>query len=238
MGPTQSGDTKPSVGRLLVKRIVAVFVLILVLDIVLFVSAGRLEWPEAWILSFLYLCYLLAAMIWGTFKAPDLLAERAKRADNVKDWDKVIMAIYTLLLLIMLIIAGLDVGRFEWSAMPLAAQIVGLIGLFLAARMTSWAATANTYLSRMVRIQEDRGHQVVSTGPYQYVRHPLYVGVILIALCAPLFLGSLWALIPGGLIVILFVVRTALEDQTLQDEFPGYAEYAEKVRYRLLPGIW
>jgi len=206
--------------------------------VVLFVSAGRLDWPAAWVLSLLYLCYLLAAVIWGTLKAPDLLAERSKRADNVKSWDRVIMAIYTLLLFIMLILAGLDVGRFEWSTMPLAAQLVGLIGLFPAAGMTSWAARANAYLSRMVRIQEDRGHQVVSTGPYQYVRHPMYVGVIILVLSIPLLLGSWWALVASGLIVILFVVRTSLEDRTLQDELPGYAEYAEKVRYRLLPGVW
>ena len=237
-GPTQASDTRPSVGHLLAKRIVAVFVLILVLDIVLFISAGRLDWPAAWIFSSLYCVYLLVAMVWGTLKAPDLLNERAKRADNVKGWDKVIMAIYTILLFAMLILAGLDVGRFKWSTMPLAAQVVGLIGLFPAARMTSWAATANAYLSRMVRIQEDRGHQVVSTGPYRYVRHPMYVGVILLVLNIPLLLGSWWALIPGGLIVILFVVRTVLEDRTLQDELPGYAAYAEKVRYRLLPGIW
>jgi len=189
------------------------------MDVVLFLSAGRLDWPGAWILSLLYLCYLLAAVIWGTLKAPDLMAERAKRADNVKRWDKVIMAVYTLLLLSMLILAGLDVGRFDSSLMPLATQIVGLIGLFLGAKMISWAATANAHLSRMVRIQEDRGQQVISTGPYQYVRHPMYVGVILLVLNIPLFLGSWWALFPSGLIIILFVVRTALEDRTLQDVF-------------------
>jgi protein-S-isoprenylcysteine O-methyltransferase Ste14 len=235
---TPSAGPRRAVGRLLVKRIVAVFALIFILDVVLFLSAGRLDWPAAWVFSSLYCIYLLIAMVWGTLKDPDLLKERSKRADNVKSWDKVIMGIYTLLLVAMLILAGLDAGRFGWSAMPLAAQVIGLLGLVPAGAMNFWAATANTYLSRMVRIQEDRGHQVISSGPYRYVRHPMYVSVILLMVCIPLLLGSWWALIPGGLIVILFVIRTALEDRTLQAELPGYAEYAQRVHYRLLPGVW
>jgi len=104
--------------------------------------------------------------------------------------------------------------------------------------MPLWAMSANAYLSTMVRIQDDRGHQVVTTGPYRYVRHPMYVGTIFFGLCMPLFLGSWWTFVPCGLIVILFIIRTALEDRTLRDELPGYAEYAERVRYRLLPGVW
>jgi protein-S-isoprenylcysteine O-methyltransferase Ste14 len=171
VGPTQSNDTRSDVGRVLLKRIVAVLALILVMDVVLFVSAGHLDWPAAWIFSFLYCLYLLIAMVWGTLRDPDLLQERSRRADNVKSWDKVIMAVYTVLLLVMLILAGLDV-RFKWSAVPLAAQVIGLAGLFLAGMINSWTATSNTYLSRMVRIQEDRDHQLVTTGPYRYSRHP------------------------------------------------------------------
>jgi protein-S-isoprenylcysteine O-methyltransferase Ste14 len=238
VGPTQSSEPKPAVGRLLIKRIVAVFVTISIMDVVLFVPAGRLDWPAAWILSSLYGVFLLVFVVWGTLKAPDLLQERSRVADNVKSWDKVIMGVYTVLLLAMLILAGLDVGQFRWSDMPLALQVLGLAGLFPAGGIIFWTILTNAYLGRMVRIQEDRGHQVVTGGPYRYVRHPMYVGIILLLPCVALFLGSWWALVPGVLIVALFVIRTALEDRTLQAELPGYAEYARRVRYRLLPGVW
>ena len=122
--------------------------------------------------------------------------------------------------------------------MPWFIQAVALVGLALACGLVFWVTAANTYLSRLVRIQEDRGHQVVTTGPYRFVRHPMYAGLVVLIPCLPLFLGSWWALVPAGLIAILFVIRTALEDRTLRAELPGYAEYAQHVRYRLLPGIW
>ena len=138
----------------------------------------------------------------------------------------------------LLIVASLDSGRFGWSNVPLSVHIAGWAGLAVAFLFASWAMLSNTYASRTVRIQSDRGHQVVTTGPYRYVRHPMYVGTIFFGVCTPLFLGSWWALVPGGLLAGLFVVRTALEDRTLREELPGYAEYAERVRYRLLPGVW
>ena len=159
-------------------------------------------------------------------------------ADNVKAWDRVIMAIYTVLLLLTLVLAGLDAGRYRWSDVPFIGQVLGLAGVFLAAALIFWTILTNAYLGRMVRIQEDRGHQVVTGGPYAHVRHPMYVGIIVLFPCMALFLGSSWALVPASLIAILMVVRTALEDRTLQAELPGYAEYARKTRYRLLPGVW
>jgi len=101
-----------------------------------------------------------------------------------------------------------------------------------------WVTAANSYLSSYARIQQDRGQQVVTTGPYQYVRHPMYAAVIPFIICVALILGSWWALIPGGVIGVLFIIRTALEDRMLQDELPGYKEYAQRVRYRLLPRVW
>ena len=235
---TQSVDLKPRLERSGIRRLVQVFASVLIIGALLFLSAGRLNWPEAWIFSCLYLAYLLVLMVWGLGRDPDLMNERGKRADNVKGWDKVLMAIYVPILFIMPVIAGLDAGRFGWSAMPLAWQVIGLVGLIPAMAMPWWAMSVNTYLSTVVRIQDDRDHRVVTTGPYQYVRHPTYVGTILFGLCTPLLLGSWWALIPGGLIAILFVIRTALEDRTLLNELPGYAYYAQRVRYRLLSGVW
>ncbi|MGD9347484.1 MAG: isoprenylcysteine carboxylmethyltransferase family protein, partial [Candidatus Aminicenantes bacterium] len=101
-----------------------------------------------------------------------------------------------------------------------------------------WTMTQNRYLSEVVRIQKDRGHKVCTTGPYKYVRHPMYVGVIIFVICLPLALGSFFALITGLLIILVFLIRTWLEDKTLQNELPGYKEYAEEVRYKLIPGVW
>jgi len=230
MGPLPASEARPAIWRALLKRVVAVFVVILIMDLLLFVPAGRLDWPAAWILS--------AYAVWGTIKAPDLLKERSQVAENVKVWDKVIMAIYTVLLLATLVLAGLDVGRDQRSQMPAALQVLGLVGIVLAGGLIFWTILTNTYLGRMVRIQEDRGHQVVTGGPYRYVRHPMYVGIILLFPCMALFLGSSWALAPAILIAMLMVIRTALEDRTLQAELPGYVEYARQVRYRLLPGVW
>jgi protein-S-isoprenylcysteine O-methyltransferase Ste14 len=238
MGSVPDREARPAIWRALLKRVVAVFVLILVMDLLLFLPAGRLDWPTAWVLSFLYGVFLLAYAVWGTLKAPDLLKERSQVAENVKTWDKAIMGIYTVLLLATLILAGLDVGRAQWSQMPAALQVLGLVGIVLAAGLIFWTILTNAYLGRMVRIQEDRGHQVVTGGPYRYVRHPMYVGIILLFPCMALFLGSWWALVPAVLIAMLMVIRAALEDRTLQAELPGYAEYARQVRYRLLPGVW
>jgi protein-S-isoprenylcysteine O-methyltransferase Ste14 len=238
MGPLPASEAQPAIWHALFKRVVAVFVVILVMDLLLFVPAGRLDWPAAWILSLLYGVFLLAYAVWGTLKAPDLLKERSQVAENVKGWDKVIMAVYTVLLLATLVLAGLDVGRAEWSQMPVALQVLGLAGLFPAGGIVFWTVVTNAYLGRMVRIQEDRGHQVVTGGPYRYVRHPMYLGIILLFPGMALFLGSWWALVPAILIAMLMVIRAALEDRTLRAELLGYAEYAQRVRYRLLPGVW
>jgi protein-S-isoprenylcysteine O-methyltransferase Ste14 len=221
-----------------VKRIVAVFAVILVMDLLLFLPAGRLDWPAAWILSLLYGCFLLAYAVWGTLKAPELLKERSQVAENVKVWDKVIVAIYTVLLLATFVLAGLDVGRVRWSQMAVAWQVLGLVGTVLSGGLIFWTVLANAYLGRLVRIQEDRGHQVATGGPYRFVRHPMYVGIILLFPCMTLFLGSWWAWAAASLIAMLMVIRTPLEDRTLLAELPGYAEYAKRVRYRLLPGVW
>jgi protein-S-isoprenylcysteine O-methyltransferase Ste14 len=230
--------TAREVWRALLKRIVAVFAVILVMDLLLFIPAGRLDWPAAWILSLLYGVFLLVYAVWGTLKAPDLLKERSRVADNVKVWDKVVMVVYTVLLLATLVLAGLDAGRFLWSHTPLAVQVLGLVGIVLAGGLVFWTILTNAYLGRMVRIQQDREHQVVTGGPYRYVRHPMYVGIILLFPCMALFLGTWWALVPATLIGVLMVIRTTLEDRTLQAELPGYAEYAQQVGYRLLPGVW
>jgi protein-S-isoprenylcysteine O-methyltransferase Ste14 len=227
-----AGLNRSGIGRLIQ---IAIFVLLI--GAILFGAAGRLDWWGAWALILGFAFFMALAAVWTLRHNLDLLNERGQIAENTKAWDKVLLTLYTLLLLGTLAIAGLDV-RFRWSVMPPALQAVGGAGLLLAAGLVYWAATSNAYLSAVVRIQTDRGQQVVTTGPYRYVRHPMYSAMFFFFWGIPLLLGSWWALIPSTLNVVVFIVRTVLEDKTLQAELPGYAEYAQSVRYRLVPGLW
>jgi protein-S-isoprenylcysteine O-methyltransferase Ste14 len=169
---------------------------------------------------------------------PELIAERGQIKEDTKSWDKVLGILLITPTLGTLIVAGLD-KRCGWSP-PLAVvvHLVALIFYALAQGLFTWAMASNKFFSGTVRIQKERGHTVASGGPYRYVRHPGYVGYIASWIATSLALGSLWALIPAGLVMGLMVVRTALEDKTLQAELDGYRDYAARVRYRLLPGVW
>jgi protein-S-isoprenylcysteine O-methyltransferase Ste14 len=228
----------PPIWRELPKRILQIIAMIAVMDAILLGAARRLDWPAAWILSLFFGAFWFFFAGWAVRNAPDLLVERSRTAENVKPWDKAIMAIYTVLLFAMLVVAGVDAGRGHWSAVPTTWQVIGFVGLIPTGLLIWWATSVNRFLSRWARIQDDRNQYVVSTGPYQYVRHPMYAAVLPFVVSIPLALGSWLALIPGGMICILFVVRTGLEDRMLRDELPGYREYAGRVRYRLLPGVW
>lgn len=227
-------DKTPSKSTIIIKTI---FTTLFCLAAI-FVPAGTLRWTEAWLFIILYAAAVTAAVFWMKKNAPDLLKERQKRKKDSKRWDRVFMAIYSLFLLVILILPGLDAVRFQWSNISLIVKVLAFIGYVPGSAIAFWAMRENAFLSDVVRIQEDRGHTVCTTGPYKYVRHPMYVGVILIMFCYPFSLGSLFTLIPVVIIVVLFVTRTALEDKTLREELPGYEEYAQNVRYRLIPGIW
>jgi protein-S-isoprenylcysteine O-methyltransferase Ste14 len=234
----QSEAEKPRLERSGINRLIQIFVSIVVMGVVLFLSAGRLDWPAAWIFLGSYVLMVLTVGVWVARRHPDVVNERGKIARNAQSWDKVLMTIYTVMLLALLAVAGLDAGRFGWSVMPLALQVVGYIALLLAMSVTYWAMAVNPFLATIVRIQDDRGHYVVTSGPYRYVRHPMYAMMFFMWPGVALELGSWWALVPAAVIVIVFVIRTALEDRMLQAELPGYAEYAQHTRYRLVPGIW
>jgi protein-S-isoprenylcysteine O-methyltransferase Ste14 len=220
-----------------IARIFQVVGLLLVFGGLLFGLAGRLDWGEAWVFLGIYLGGILANGLWTLRHNPELLNERGRIGKNAKSWDKVIGVIYTVLLLAIMVLAGLD-ARFAWSLVPLWVKILGGIAFLLSLAITFWAMSANTFLSSFVRIQAERGHTTVTGGPYRFVRHPMYVGTLFMSWGMPLLLGSWWALVPGVLTMALFVVRTALEDRTLQAELVGYKDYAAQVRYRLVPGIW
>jgi protein-S-isoprenylcysteine O-methyltransferase Ste14 len=220
------------------RRVLRGLVGIAVFIAVLFVPAGRWNWVEGWAFLIATTIAVTTISAWVVKTDPELMKERSRIADDTEGWDKTIIRIYSFLLFVLLILASLDAGRFGWSRIPLSIHIIGWLGLAAAFAFGWWALASNTYASRTVRIQNDRGHQVVTTGPYRFVRHPMYVGVILSVMSIPLILKSWWALIPALLIVVLFFIRTELEDRTLRQRLTGYTEYAERVRFRLLPGVW
>jgi protein-S-isoprenylcysteine O-methyltransferase Ste14 len=203
-----------------------------------FISAGTFNWPEAWLFLILYAVAVIGMVSWLKKHNPELLKERMSRRKDAKTWDKIILLIYTVLVMILLAVAGLDAVRYNWSHVSLWVEVLGFFGFFPAYMLIFWTMTQNRYLSEVVRIQEERGHEVCTTGPYRYVRHPMYVGVIFFIFCLPLALGSFFALFLSAAIIFVFLIRTSLEDKTLQTELPGYREYAEQVRYRLIPGLW
>jgi len=214
------------------------FIFFGILGTILFGSAGRIDWLAAWILIVLYAIYLILVYMWSLRNAPDLMRERSRIASNVKTWDKIINFFYTILLVFSLILSGLDAGRFHWSTMSLWFQFLGLLGMTLSGLFIWWVIATNAFASRWARIQDDRGQVVISHGPYQFVRHPMYSAIIVLCLCIPMTLGSWWALIPGGCIGVLFVVRAKLEDEMLHKELDAYQEYAQQVKYRLMPWVW
>jgi protein-S-isoprenylcysteine O-methyltransferase Ste14 len=220
------------------KRVRQILFQLVMLGAILFISSGQLDWVMAWV----YLgTFLLGVIINGVilFRVnPSVIAERAEPGAGVKGWDRWISIIGAVTGLSALVVSGLD-RRFGWSAaLPLGLQIAALALLLLGSFFSSWAMIVNAFFSTAVRIQEERGHAVVSRGPYRLVRHPGYSGWIVGNAMVPLVLGSLWALIPGLVAALLLAVRTALEDRTLQNELDGYREYAQRVRFRLFPGIW
>ena len=227
----------PRLDRSGIARIFQLGFSLLIMAGLLFGSAGRWDWWAAWVFLAIFALTLSIAMIWLLRNNPELVNERGKMAGNIKAWDKLLVTLYSILLLVSLLTASLD-ARFHWSSVPLILEIAGGVGFILSMCLTAWASMTNPFLAAFVRIQDDRGHRVVTTGPYRYVRHPMYASMFFFFGGIPLLLGSFWALIPGVLNVIVYIIRTALEDKTLQAELPGYAEYARQVRYRLIPGIW
>ena len=207
-----------------------------IFGLALFTPSGNLRWGMAWV----YLAiYIVNQVILTVILPRDLLAERSKPQEGSKGWDIVLASVAALLMpLAVYIVAGFDHGMGWRGTVSPGVQLVALLVMVGGIALSDWAMAANQFFSGVIRIQTDRGHMVQTGGPYRFVRHPGYVGGMLHHLAAPLMPGSWCALIPGGIGALLFVLRTALEDATLQRELPGYADYAQRTRYRLLPGVW
>jgi len=208
---------------------------------ILLACGGNIRWWQAWVFALLLIAAGVGGRIWAEWRHPGLLEERVRSltASDVKAWDRVLGPLMALTLSFpLVIVAGLD-RRFGWS--PVFPTWLNITGIFLVAlgyAFAAWAIAENRFFSTLMRIQSDRGHVVCDSGPYRIVRHPGYAGNLLSLPGIVLALGSAWTLIPVGVALVVAVIRTALEDQTLEEELPGYQEYASRVRYRLFPGVY
>jgi protein-S-isoprenylcysteine O-methyltransferase Ste14 len=219
-------------------RLVVVYLLI---PLILLICGGDPGWWQAWLYSLLILAAGIGGRIWAEQRHPGLTAERQniENIQNAKAWDKVLAPLMAVSVgYPMVIVAGLD-HRYNWSpGFPLWLSVMGFILIASGYAFAAWAVVENRFFSSVVRIQTDRGHVVCDTGPYRFVRHPGYAGNILPLFGIVLALGSVWTLIPAAMASTITVIRAVLEDQTLQEELPGYRDYARRVRYRLIPGIY
>ncbi len=206
----------------------------------LFALAGTVHWLWGWIFLAVFGVVNLASALLVEVDQ-ELAEERTTMKEDVKSWDKLLGGGGSILFpFSFLIVGGLDY-RFTWSdgwSYPPWLKIAAIAVALLGYGFSLWAARENKFYARYVRIQKERGHYTITTGPYRIIRHPGYGGLIWFVLASAVMLESYWALIPSGVIVLLLVIRTALEDKTLQEELAGYREYTRQTRYRLLPGIW
>ena len=205
---------------------------------IIFVSAGRINYPQG--LIYVSIGLVMAILNYTVLRIDsELLKERSKPGEGTKKWDKTILGLSFLVTISMYIIAGLDSGRYHWS--PDFHWSICLLGIILTASgqlLFLIAQKQNRFFSSTVRIQTDREHVVCETGLYTTVRHPAYLGSIIQASGFPLLFGSLWSIIPVCVLIILFVIRTVLEDRTLRNELKGYPEYSDKTRYKIIPFVW
>jgi protein-S-isoprenylcysteine O-methyltransferase Ste14 len=226
---------KISLGRL----IMMLFFIVVIPFLPLLIS-WRWNWWEAWVYAAIAIFGFAISRVLASRRHPDLIAERVRflQQQDTKSWDKLLSPLVGLGSGFIPLVAGLD-ARFDWSpAFNQPLKSLALLLLLAGYLLGSYALIENRFFSGTVRIQTERGHQVVSSGPYRWMRHPGYAGALLSYLATPLFLDAIWAFLPAGFIAILLIIRTGLEDKTLQAELDGYREYARRVRYRLLPGIW
>lgn len=220
--------------------IIQLLIFIVVIPFLPLLISWSWDWWEAWVFGFINIAGFAVSRALAARRNPDLITERAHfmKHENVRQWDKILAPLLAFGGGMIPLVAGLD-KLLDWSpvySMPV--ESTALVIMLAGYTLGSYALIENRFFSGMVRIQSERGHQVISSGPYRWMRHPGYTGAILSYLAIPLFLDSGWAFIPAGFLTIALIIRTALEDKVLHAELKGYSEYASSVRYRLLPGVW
>ena len=234
---TVFADIPPGLMR---KFVVRTTLWIIFLGIVLFGTAGTMHWPQGWIyLGFLSVVSFVSGP-WLAKHDPELFRERLGSLfqKEQKSWDKFWVIAMMLVWLGGLVLMALDGGRYHWSHVPVWVQVVGFILIYVGFWLSMLTFKANSYAAPVVKIQKERGHRVVTTGPYAYVRHPMYSGTLLFSVGTALLFGSWWGLLAVALFGVLIAVRAVLEEETLKAELEGYADYAAHVRYRLVPLLW
>jgi protein-S-isoprenylcysteine O-methyltransferase Ste14 len=222
------------------KTILRLALVLFVFPLIPMIISGVWDWWEAWVYVIISALGFIISRALAARRHPDILDERSRSMElqGAKSWDKILAPALAFGSLLILIVAGLDKSYGWTTPFSLNSKLVALLVIVLGYVLGSWALIENKFFSGVVRIQEDRGHRVVTTGPYRFVRHPGYAGTLWVYLVMPILFDSLWAFIPSLLLLGVLVLRTSLEDRTLQAELPGYAEYTQKTRYRLFPGIW
>jgi protein-S-isoprenylcysteine O-methyltransferase Ste14 len=224
---------------LLIKTLVSIVVSFLFMALIMFLPAGTLLWPAGWICLILLFIYTLVNIGMLYTSSPALLEERFSLSQpNQKSWDKALMPVFFLLCLAWAILMPLDAVRFHWSHVPLFLQIIGAIGLIASFPIMILTFRENTFLSPTVRLQQERGQTVISSGPYHYVRHPLYAGGLLLFLATPLLLGSWYGVLLSLVLIAAMGLRAVLEERVLRQELPGYDAYMAQVKYRFIPYVW
>ena len=205
----------------------------------LFLPAGTLTWTAGWVFLALFFGFFIAMNTWLFRHNPGLLEERVKLSrPNQKGWDKLLFPLLLVFSIAWLVFMALDAVRFHWSQVPEWLQGIGLMILLCSFYLLFLTFRENSYLSTVVRIQEERGQKVISTGPYHYVRHPMYAAILLFVVGTSMLLGSLYGVLVGLVFMIVLARRAVLEERTLQQELPGYSAYMGQVKYHLIPFVW
>jgi protein-S-isoprenylcysteine O-methyltransferase Ste14 len=227
--------------RFTIRTIIQMLVFILLVPFLPLLISRDWNWWQAWVYALIGILGFVVSRVLAARRHPDLLAERAKfmQHEDIKPWDSVLARLVGLGGGLIPLVSGLD-ARYGWLGVDfgLTEEIIALVVILAGYAFGAWALMENRFFSGVVRIQKERGHHVVSTGPYSWMRHPGYAGALLVYSATPILLDSIWTYLPVAFISIVLLIRTDLEDRALRHELPGYREYTQKTRFRLLPGIW
>jgi len=220
-------------------KVIAIFsISVLLLGAMIFIPAGRLDYMPGWICLTVMVAGFSAVTAYVAKRTPSLIRRRMKAGPGTPVWDRVLVIVLQLLFVAILVVGGLDAGRYGWTSLPLWLQVAGLVLMIAGMVLLAWAMGQNPHFETTVRIQSDQNHRVIDSGPYRIIRHPGYLAGIVLLIGMALVLNSAWALLPAILSAVNFVVRTRAEDRFLHENLHGYREFARRTPYRLVPGIW